>query len=366
MNSISVGVIGCSNISPAYFHNSKLFEVLKIVACADIIPEVAKIRGEEYNVRVLSVKELLSDPEIDIVLNLTTPGVNAEIAMAALEAGKSTSCEKPLAVSVSDGAGIIEKGRSTNQRVGCAPDTFFGGGHQTCRKLIDDGWIGKPISGTAFMMCHGHESWHPNPAFYYKRGGGPMFDMGPYYLSALVNLLGPVESVCASTARTSDERIATSTARKGDTIPVEVTTHLAGTLLFNSGAIVTMVMSFDVWHHTHSHLEIYGTEGSMCVPDPNGFGGLVRIRRSADKEWQTVPLSHGFTENSRIIGVADMAHAMLSNRTHRCSGELAYHVLEVMSAFDKSSEFQKHIQIQSTCERPAMLPMGLNNILSDG
>ena len=217
------------------------------------------------------------------------------------------------------------------------------------------------MAGTAFMQCHGHESWHPNPGFYYLAGGGPMFDMGPYYLSALINLLGPVSRVSASTAKTFPERVVTSEARHGEVLPVEVTTHLAGTLDFAEGAIITMVMSFDVWHHGHQHIEIYGTEGSLQVPDPNTFGGPVKVRGKDDDDWREIPLTHAYADNSRIIGVADLATALRQGRQPRCSGDLAFHVLDMMSAFDESSEQGKHIQIESTCEKPAALQAGLTS-----
>ena len=243
--------------------------------------------------------------------------------------------------------------------VGCAPDTFLGGGHQTCRKLIDDGVIGKPIAGTAFMMLHGHESWHPNPGFYYLKGGGPMLDMGPYYLTALINMLGPVRRVSASTSITFKERIATSEKRSGERLPVETPTHIAGTMDFHCGAVITIVTSFDVWYHSNHFIEIHGTDGSIQVPDPNYFGGPVKICRAGNESLEEVPLSHGYTDNMRSIGVADMALAIQQKSINRCNGYMAYHVLEVMHAFLESSESGKHILIESTCERPDMLPLNL-------
>jgi predicted dehydrogenase len=262
-----------------------------------------------------------------------------------------------LAIDRDSGQQMLAAARVHNRRIGCAPDTFLGGGLQTCRHLIDEGQIGRPVAGTAFMMCHGHESWHPNPGFYYLAGGGPVFDMGPYYLTALVHLLGPVRRVSGTAVQTFTERIATSQARYGQRLPVEVPTHVAGTLEFHGGAVITLVMSFDVWYHSNHPIEIHGEKGSMQVPDPNRFGGTVRIRRPGDDDWKQIPLTHGYTDNMRGIGVADMAYALVANRPHRCHSDLAYHVLDVMQALHESSVQGKHILIESRCEPPAPLPL---------
>jgi len=252
----------------------------------------------------------------------------------------------------------MELATQKNLRVGCAPDTFLGGGHQTARKLIDDGAIGTPVAGSAFFGCPGHERWHPAPGFYYLRGGGPMLDMGPYYITDLVQLLGPVASVVGSTARPKTERIVTSQPMNGALIPVEVATHVAGTLEFESGAVVSITMSFDVPKHRHAPIEIYGDKGSMLVPDPNRFGGEVQVARTGG-EWEAVPLTHGHVEGEfRSIGVADMASAILNDRPHRASGALAFHVLEVMEAFQTSADEGRRVEIESRVERPAMLPTG--------
>jgi len=303
--------------------------------------------------------ELLADPEIEIVINLTIPKAHAEVALAALQAGKSVHNEKPLAIERAQAHQLLALAREEGLRVGCAPDTFLGGGIQTCRKLIDDGWIGEPIAATAFMTCHGHESWHPDPEFYYKVGGGPMFDMGPYYLTALVNLIGPVRRVTGSARITFPERLVTSQPKHGTRIEVDVPTHVAGVLDFANGAVGTIITSFDIWSAHLPRIEIYGTEGSLSVPDPNGFGGPVLVKRAGASEWSDVPLTHGYAVNSRGIGVADMAYALRSGRPHRANGELAYHVLDIMHAFHDASREGKHIELASTCDRPAPLPMGL-------
>jgi predicted dehydrogenase len=360
MEKTKIGVIGCGNISPAYLTAGQRFEILEIAAVADAIPDRARARAEEYGVpRACSVDELLADPEISIVVNLTIPAAHAEVALQTLEAGKHTYGEKPLAVNRAQGRQIIDRAAELGLRVGSAPDTFLGGGIQTARKLIDDGWIGQPIAASAHMACHGHESWHPDPAFYYQAGGGPLLDMGPYYLTALVNLLGPVQQAVASATVTFPERTITSEPKRGERVIVEVPTHVAGILQFRSGVVGTLLTSFDVWASNLPLLEIYGTEGSLSVGDPNGFGGPVHLRRANGSEWSPMPLSHIYTEQNRGIGVADMAYALRSGRPHRASGELAFHVLDIMDTLIESSAERRYLELQSTCERPAMLPVGL-------
>lgn len=363
---IKVGLIGCGTISGVYLQGAKTFPIIEVVACADLDKAAAQTKASEHGIEATSVDALLNDPNIEIILNLTTPQAHTEINIKALQAGKHVHCEKPLALNRADGRKVIALAREKGLLIGCAPDTFLGGGIQTCRKLIDDGCIGRPVAGTAFMMCHGHESWHPNPGFYYKKGGGPLFDMGPYYITALVNLLGPVKGVSGLSAITFKERIATCQARAGEVLPVEVPTHIAGTLEFCAGAIVTMAMSFDVWRHSNHNIEIHGETGSLQVPDPNGFGGPVRMYNAGQDEWQSVPLSHGYTDQMRIIGVADMAYALKFGRKNRCSGDLAYHVLDVMEAMEESAAQGKHITIESTTDQPAALPVGLANGALDG
>lgn len=356
---VKVGIVGVGNISPAYFKGSADFDILDIVACADIDLSRAQARAAEFNVpKAYTVDELLADPEIDIVVNLTIPAAHAEVSLKAIAAGKNVYEEKPFALNRTDGAKILAAAKEKGVLVGCAPDTFLGGGIQTCRKVIDDGLIGTPIAATAFMAVHGHESWHPSPEFYYKRGGGPMFDMGPYYLTALVNLIGPIKRTTGSSRMTFPERTITSQPLYGKKVEVEVTTHLAGVMDFANGAIGTIIMSFDVWGHHLPILEIYGTEASLSVPDPNTFRGPVQIRRQGEKEWTDIPLTHS-DEVGRGIGVADMAYALTYGRPHRASGDLAYHVLDVMQSFDEASESGNHVAIQSTVERPAPLPLNL-------
>lgn len=355
-----VGLVGCGNISGIYFEANKTFEALDIVACADILRERAEAKAQEHNIpRACSVEELLVDPDVEIVLNLTVPQAHGPVALAALEAGKSIYNEKPLAISREDAQAMLKLAEHKGLRVGGAPDTFMGAGLQTCRKLIDDGWIGQPVAASAFMLGHGPESWHPDPDFFYQPGAGPMFDMGPYYLTALTALLGPVRRVTGSARITFPERMITSQPKFGQMINVNTPTHVAGVLDFESGPVATLVTSFDVWAAEVPRIEIYGTEGTLSVPDPNTFGGPVRIRRAGAAEWSIVPLSHAYSKNSRGLGLADMAYGIRSGRAHRASGELAYHVLDIMHSFHDASRDGRHIDLASTCKQPAALPLGL-------
>ena len=354
-----IGIIGCGNISQAYFNGAKALDMIAIKACADLNREAAQKKAEENGVLALSIEELLADPEIQIVVNLTNPQAHAAVNLQALRAGKHVHCEKPFAVTREDGKAVLALAAEKALMTGGAPDTFLGGGLQTARKLVDDGWIGRTVSGTAFMNCHGHESWHPNPGFYYLNGGGPLFDMGPYYITALVHLLGPVKKVTSMGGKAFNERLATSEGAKGQTLPVEVDTHVAGVMEFCNGALITLIMSFDVWKSDGRCLEIHGTHGSLKLPDPNGFGGSISLFRPGMENWQDVPLSHGYTNNMRIIGVADMACAIRDGRPNRCGGEMAYHVLDVMHSLGDSSKSGRHIEIASTCRQPAPLPMDM-------
>ncbi|MBM4039717.1 MAG: Gfo/Idh/MocA family oxidoreductase [Planctomycetes bacterium] len=356
MKKAKVGIVGCGNISGNYLYWAKRLEAIEVVACADLVPEKAAAKAAEHGIRACSVEELLADPEVEIVVNLTIPRAHAEVNLAALRAGKHAYCEKPFAVTRKRGERVLALAARKGLLVGGAPDTFLGGGIQTCRKLIDDGAIGTPVAATAFMACRGHESWHPDPEFYYDLGGGPMLDMGPYYLTALVNLLGPVKRVSGSARITFPERLITSEPKKGTKIKVRTPTHIAGTMDFASGAIGTVVMSFDVAAHRLPGIEIYGSEGTLAVPDPNGFGGPVRMRKMGDADWTEVRLSHS-DQVGRSMGVADMAQAIALGRKPRASGELCFHVLDVMLAFGDASKAGQHVAITSRCERPPALPV---------
>lgn len=360
MRKLKAGIIGTGNISGIYFQNGRSFEAMELVACADLDVERAKKQGEKHGVRGCSVEELLADPEIEMVINLTIPAAHAAVNRQALEAGKHVYVEKPFAVTREEALEVLQLAESKGLYVGSAPDTFLGGGIQTCIKLIEDGWIGTPIGATAFMICGGHESWHPSPAFYYEKGGGPMYDMGPYYLTALVAMLGPITRVTGSAAISYPERTITSQPLHGQKVTVDTPTHIAGIMDFASGAIGTLLTSFDVkGGSTLPRIEVYGSGGTLLVPDPNGFGGEVKIWRAGSNEWSAIPLAFGYESNARGVGAADMAKAILTGREHRASGELGYHVLEAMHGFHDASEQGVHYWMKSSCERPKPLPMGL-------
>jgi predicted dehydrogenase len=357
---VHVGLIGCGAISPVYMNNAKGFDSMRIVACADLQADRANARAAEYGIpRTCGVLELIHDPEVEVVLNLTTPDSHAEIAMASVHAGKCVYNEKPLTIRRRDARRILGVADNQGLLVGCAPDTFMGAGLQTCRAVIDEGQIGTPVAATAFMMYSGPEKWHPDPAFYFKRGGGPLFDMGPYYITALVSLLGRVARVSAAARKSFPTRMITSQPKHGESIEVEVPTHVSGSLEFASGALATLVMSFDVWHHSMPPLEIYGSEGSLQVPDPNGYGGPVRIRRHDQPEWKDVPLfSAARADNARGIGLDDLCRCLRCGQRGgragrpRAWGELAYHVLDVMHGLVDSAAEGRHVVIESGVERP--------------
>ncbi|MBN8590697.1 MAG: Gfo/Idh/MocA family oxidoreductase [Anaerolineae bacterium] len=356
---LNVGIIGTGGILWAYADGCRQFDILNVAACADVDRQRAEVKATEFKIpRVLTVDELLTDPSIDLVINLTPPKAHAQVALAAIAAGKHVYNEKPLGITRAEGQAILKAADAASIRVGAAPDTFLGGGLQTARKLIDDGWIGQPVVATAFVAGRGPEGWHPNPDFFYQKGGGPLFDMGPYYITALLHLLGPVRRVTASAQKSFAERIAASEGNRGRRIPVEVPTHVAGVLDFTNGVVATLIASFDVWSNNLPRIEIYGSEGSISVPDPNGFGGEVKVRRAGQDQWLSVPLTHDPTVQ-RGIGPADMAYAIQSGRPHRASGELAYHALDIMEAMEEASLNNQHIFLQSTAQQPAPLPLGL-------
>ncbi len=362
MEKVKVGIIGCGNISGIYLKNlTQRFVDIEVVAVADLIPERVQKAAREYGIPKTyeSGETLLKDEEIELVLNITQPPNHARLCLAALEAGKHVYVEKPLSITREDGRKIQKLAAQKGLLAGGAPDTFLGAGIQTCRKLIDDGAIGTPVAATAFMTGHGPEGWHPDPEFFYKVGGGPMFDMGPYYLTALVNLMGPVASVAGSARISFPTRTITSEKKNGQTIEVEVPTHVAGILNFANGAIGTIITSFDVWAAELPRIEIYGSLGTLSVPDPNTFGGPVRLYRSETKAWEDVELTHSYAENSRGLGLTDMAKAIRLGRKPRAGVELTAHVQDLMQAFHDASREGRVYQMESTCAQPAPLPTGL-------
>jgi predicted dehydrogenase len=367
---LGVGIIGTGNISSAYLKailgrdGLPGFDVLDIRAIADMRPEAAAARAAEFGLRSVTVEELLADPEIKLVLNLTIPRAHVEVGLRCLAAGKHVYSEKPLGINFAEGKRLLEAAKAAGLRIGSAPDTFLGGSHQQARAVVDSGALGQIVGGTAFFQCPGHESWHPDPAFYYDIGGGPVLDMGPYYITDLVNLLGPVARVSAMASRLRTERPVTSEPKRGEIMPVKVDTHVTGSLGFANGAIVQVGLSFDVAGHKHVPLEIYGTEASLIVPDPNFFGGAVELRkRGREETWNPIEVTQPYADgNYRSLGLADMAKAILEDRPHRANGDLALHVLEVMEAFATASAEGRTVDINTPVERPAPLA----SVLTEG
>lgn len=351
---IKIGMVGVGAISGIYLENiTNRFQEIELVAVCDLIRERAEKAQEKYNVPKLydTMYELFADPEIDIVLNLTRPYEHYGVSIEALKAGKHVYSEKPLAATLKEGKALVEMAQEKGLMLGGAPDTFLGAGIQTCRKLIDDGYIGDPIGAAAFMICRGHESWHPDPAFYYQHGGGPMMDMGPYYITALVNLLGGVSSVMGVTKASFPTRTITSQPHCGETVQVEVPTYVAGILNFDSGATGTIFTTFDVCYPSQARLEVYGTKGTLFVPDPNTFGGPVKLLRQEGGEPMEIPLCFDYPENSRALGLADMAKALQTGREPRESWKQTYHVLEILQSFEKSSDAGAVVPIVSRYTR---------------
>jgi predicted dehydrogenase len=358
---VRVGLVGCGAISAQYLRTAALLPGLEVVVCADLDPDRARARAEEFGVpRTASVEGLLADPEVEVVLNLTVPRAHAPLALAALEQGKHTFLEKPLGIDREEGRAILAAAQARGLRVGCAPDTFLGAGLQTARLAVDRGDIGRPVAFTACMASRGHESWHPNPQFFYQPGGGPMFDMGPYYLTALLNLLGPLRRLAGFAAIAIPDRVIASEPLRGQGIRVEIPDHVCGLLEFAGGAVGTLVTSFAAVHsgHDRAHpIALHGTEGALRVPDPNTFDGPVLIRGNADADWREVPHEHpaGY---GRAVGLADLCAALRADRPHRCSAEQAFAVLDAMQGFLDSSGAGNAVSPVAAYARPAPLRAG--------
>lgn len=364
---LRVGVIGCGNISMTYLRNAVLFNGVKLRACADISADMSALRATEYGIRALSVDALLADPEIDLVLNLTIPAVHFDVTMSALSAGKHVFTEKPLATSAADGRKLVAEAKARRLLLGSAPDTFLGAAGRRARRLMDEGAIGRPVSGTAFMMGRGMEHWHPNPQFYYQPGGGPVFDMGPYYLTMMVNLLGPVSRVMAMSTKGQEERLITAEGPfQNTTFKVGTPTNVLSLLEFKSGATVTFGASWDVFRHSNHPIELHGTEGSLRLPDPDTFGGTVSLSERGN-DWRDYeseaalygthnwPFAAPDRANYRMLGVADLARALETGRDPRASGDLALHVLEIMEAILASGESGNSVSIETGLVQPPLL-----------
>ncbi|MEM1109353.1 MAG: Gfo/Idh/MocA family oxidoreductase [Planctomycetota bacterium] len=368
MAPVKIGFIGCGNISTQYLEASKQFPILEVAALSDLDLSRAKAQAEKFGVlKACGVDELLADESIEIVVNLTIPAVHAKVSLQAIAAGKHVYTEKPLAVNTDEGRSILDAAKAKGVRVGNAPDTFLGTSHQACRTLIESGAIGIPVAATAFMLCPGHESWHPDPDFYYQPGGGPMFDMGPYYLTALVNMLGPITRVSGEAGIQINPRTITSEAKNGEQITVNTPDHVAGSLRFQSGCLGTIVTSFATRfppYDTTNPITIYGTEGTLKVPDPNHFDGPVFLQKIGEDEYQQIDVNHTHP-NGRSLGIADLATAIRSGRDHRANERLAFCVLEAMQGMLDSSDTGQHIELDIDFEKPAAMPEGLKDGVLD-
>lgn len=370
MRETVIGIIGCGVISGAYLKGASRSRLIRVKSVADLRPEAAQAAAAEWGCEAVSVDALLADPDIEIVINLTIPAAHGPIGLRILEAGKHLYSEKPLVARFAEAQALLDAAATRGLRVGGAPDTFLGGAHQACRRAVDEGRIGRPVAGSACFASHGMERWHPNPEFFFKPGAGPVLDIGPYYVTQLVNLLGPVERVSSETTRGFETRLVQSEERRGQVIQVEVPTTVNGVLLFACGASVSITASWDTWKHRRPPIEIHGTEGSMLVPDPNFFGGLPEVAYE-DGDWQPLAIeAHPFSKPTRlsragvpvadyrIVGLLDMAAALHTGRLHRANGALALHVLEVLDALERSGSEGRHIRMGSRCERPELLPLG--------
>lgn len=355
MRKVGLGIVGCGFISGIYLKNLQtFFQDIDLVGVCDALPEKAQEAAGLYGARWYpDAQTLLKDDRIELILNLTRPSEHFNISLMALKAGKHVYSEKPLALTLQDARHLIEESEKRSLLIGCAPDTVLGAGIQTARLLIDRGETGEIAGATACLMLPGHELWHPNPDFYYQPGGGPLMDMGPYYLTALIHLLGPVSSVTGMARASFPERTIQSGPRAGEKIAVHVDTHFGALLRFHSGAIASLTMSFDVQAAQLPFIEVYGAKGTLSVPDPNTFGGPVKFCPAGSKEFLEQPLVFPFTENSRGLGLNDMADAILNGRTPRAGGILALHVLEIMRGILDSAASGATVKIESCPERPA-------------
>lgn len=357
-----IGIVGAGVISEIYLKNcASLFDNIHAVGIADLVPERAQKRADDFGIEALSIDDLISHPDIEIVVNLTIPAAHAEVAKNAILAGKSAYNEKPLAIDRDDAAELVALAKERGVLVGGAPDTFLGGGLQTARAVLDDGRIGTPVAATANVLGRGMEMWHPDPHFFFQPGAGPLFDVGPYYLTALASMLGPVEAVTGFGRATFPERTVTADGpNTGATIPVNTQTHISASLQFQSGVIGSLVASFDVWEtdDRRTILTVYGSEGSLHLPNPNYFYGPVTLVHEHSRETEDIPLTHGFTDNSRGIGVSDMARALQGGGSPaRASGEMACHVVDIMESVLQAADAGRRVDLTTTMTRPDPLPI---------
>jgi predicted dehydrogenase len=350
---LKVGVVGAGKISGQYSEMIARLPQLTVTAVTDLDAARAQQLADAHpGARVLPLPELYAAEDVDVVLNLTTPAGHAPIALAAIAAGKHVYGEKPLATNTAEGRAIVDAAARAGVRAACAPDTVLGTGVQTARASLESGAIGTAHAATAFMTAAGHERWHPDPEFYYQPGGGPLLDMGPYYLTSLVHLLGPIRRVVGMSSRSRPERTIGSGPRAGTVFPVSVDTHLTGILEHESGALTTMLMSFDIWAAQLPRIEVYGSTGSLSVPDPNYFAGDVKLFQAGQDEWATLAPNAGYAEAGRGVGLLELAESLGEGRPHRAGAEVALHVLDVMESMEKSASTGTSITVETTCEPP--------------
>ncbi len=371
MTPITIGIIGCGVISDSYLKGAARSAYITVKSVADMRPEAATAKAAEYGVGAAASPEaLLADPDISIVINLTVPLAHAAVNRAIVAAGKHVYAEKPLCASFAEAKDLLALAAKAGVRVGGAPDTFMGASHQAARRAIDEGRIGKVIAGAATVLTHGMEHWHPNPDFFFIKGGGPILDLGPYYVTDLVHLLGPVARVAATTCIGNPVRTITSQPRAGEQLQVEIETTATALLSFTSGATIVLTASWDIWKNKRLPFELYGIDGSMLVPDPNFFGGTLEIAEKG-ADWSPIDITpHPFhapnrtlrdgreVADYRIIGLLDMAAAIQQNRPHRASGELTTHVLEVLEAIATAGAEKRWVDLTTSCVRPAAVPQG--------
>jgi predicted dehydrogenase len=363
-----VGIMGAGNISSAYLRLAPLFKGLEVRAVADIIPAAAQKRADEFGVRAQTPNDLLKNDEIDVIVNLTIPATHYGVSMDIISAGKHAYSEKPFVLTLEEGVALKKAADERNLKVGSAPDTFLGGAHQQAREIIDSGKLGKIMSGTTHVMSRGMEHWHPNPDFFFQVGAGPVLDIGPYYVTDLIHLLGPVRRVSAFTNMARTEREVTAEGPyKGTFVKVGTPTTIHGILEFHSGAIITIGASWDVAAHGHHNIELYGTDGSIFVPDPNFFGGDLVTTDIAGTRTNVTPWDHPFGKfnqdlesanpraNYRTAGLADMIASIDSGANARCGLDVALHAVDVMTSLLKAGESGQVLTLSTTCERPAAL-----------
>lgn len=350
---MKIALVGCGNISSTYLENAALFD-FEIAYVADLDLARAEAQADKYNAKAIPLEAVFTS-DAEAVLNLTIPAAHAEIALKALNAGQHVYNEKPLAASLEDAAQMLQVAAAKNLRIGCAPDTFLGAGLQTARAFLESGGIGQVVGASLHMVATGPDLWHPNPSFFYQPGAGPVFDMGPYYITAMLHFFGSVKRVTAFAATTRTTRA----DKNNNTFAVQVPTHMTAILEHQNGVLVTVTLSFDAVRGTNQNIEIYGSSGALVVNDPNNFSGHLRysdgLGEWGNGNWHDLPITRPYAENSRGIGLADMLQAIRQNRPHRASGELAYHTLEIMQAMLEAAATGKAVVLNSSIEQPALL-----------